>query len=155
MGNLLARLWQAAFGAAEFKIVFVGLNNAGKTTVVYRLSLGQVVATTPTIGSNVEEFTHGNVKFLVWDVGGQEALRSTWTTYYANARVCATPLPPSVTHGTCPRPPHPHPSLRQALVFVVDSTDRERIDLARDQFHIALADEVCLPSQHTRWGHGR
>ena len=88
MGNLLARLWQAAFGAAEFKIVFVGLNNAGKTTIVYRLSLGQVVATTPTVGSNVEEFTHGNVKFLVWDVGGQESLRDTWTTYYANARVC-------------------------------------------------------------------
>lgn len=145
MGNLLARLWQAAFGAAEFKIVFVGLNNAGKTTVVYRLSLGQVVATTPTIGSNVEEFTHGNVKFLVWDVGGQEALRSTWTTYYANARVCAL-LPSPLCH-TSRSPPHPN-HLRQALVFVVDSTDRERIDLARDQFHIALADEVCLPSWH-------
>lgn len=92
MGNLLARLWQAAFGAAECKIVFVGLDNAGKTTIVYRLSLGQVVATTPTIGSNVEEFTHGNVKFLVWDVGGQESLRDTWTTYYANARVCSPSL---------------------------------------------------------------
>ena len=105
MGNLLARLWQAAFGAAEFKIVFVGLNNAGKTTIVYRLSLGQVVATTPTIGSNVEEFTHGNVKFLVWDVGGQESLRDTWTTYYANARVCSTPPPPSDPQRSSPHTP--------------------------------------------------
>ena len=117
MGSLFAKLWQMAFGVPEFKLVFVGLNNAGKTTIVYRITLGQVVATTPTIGSNVEEFAHKNIKFLVWDVGGQDALRSTWTTYYANAK---------------------------ALVFVVDSTDRDRLDLARDQLHTALADDVCF-----------
>ena len=86
MGALFAKLWQLAFGSPEYKMVFVGLNNAGKTTIVYRITLGQVVATTPTIGSNVEEFTHKNIKFLVWDVGGQESLRSTWTTYFANTK---------------------------------------------------------------------
>lgn len=98
----MAKLWQLAFGVPEFKMVFVGLNNAGKTTIVYRITLGQVVATTPTIGSNVEEFTHKNLKFLVWDVGGQESLRNTWTTYFANTKA-----------STSTPPPPPPPSTRQ------------------------------------------
>ena len=54
----------------EFKILIVGLHNAGKTTILYKLSLGEVVVTSPTIGSNVEEVNHNNVKFQVWDLGG-------------------------------------------------------------------------------------
>lgn len=67
----------------EFKILIVGLHNAGKTTILYKLSLGEVVVTSPTIGSNVEQVDHNNVKFQVWDLGGQENLRSSWDTYYA------------------------------------------------------------------------
>ncbi|KAF9583922.1 ADP-ribosylation factor-like protein 5A, partial [Lunasporangiospora selenospora] len=50
----------------EVKIVIVGLDNAGKTTVLYKLLLNEVVVTTPTIGSNVEEITYKNIKFLMW-----------------------------------------------------------------------------------------
>ena len=51
--------------------------------------MNEVVVTTPTIGSNVEEVTYKNLRFLVWDVGGQDSLRSTWSTYYTNTKVCS------------------------------------------------------------------
>ncbi len=46
------------------------------------------MATTPTIGSNVEEIVYKNIHFLMWDIGGQESLRSSWSTYYVNTKVC-------------------------------------------------------------------
>ena len=68
----------------NFKIIILGMQNAGKTTILYRLSLGQLVKTTPTIGSNMEELQYENVKFQAWDLGGQESTRSVWDIYYMN-----------------------------------------------------------------------
>ena len=68
----------------NFKIIILGIQNAGKTTILYRLSIGQLVKTTPTIGSNVEEISYNNVKLQAWDLGGQESTRSIWNVYYAN-----------------------------------------------------------------------
>lgn len=50
----------------------------------------EVVHTSPTIGSNVEEIVVKNTHFLMWDIGGQESLRSSWNTYYSNTEVRAT-----------------------------------------------------------------
>lgn len=58
--------------------------------------------------------TYKNVKFSVWDVGGQDKIRPLWRHYYK---------------GT------------QALVFVVDSTDRERIDEAKQELYRILSDQ--------------
>jgi GTPase SAR1 family protein len=66
-----------------------------------------------TVGFNVETVTYKNVKFNVWDVGGQDKIRPLWRHYYT---------------GT------------QGLVFVVDSSDRERIDEARQELHRILSD---------------
>ena len=52
MGILFSRLWQA-FGEREARILVLGLDNAGKTTILYRLQVGTVVSTIPTIGFNV------------------------------------------------------------------------------------------------------
>ena len=79
----------------------LGLDNAGKTTVLYKLRLGEVVSTVPTIGFNVEEVNFKGLDLLVWDVGGQEKIRPLWRHYYQN------------TDG---------------VVFVVDSTDSYRLD---------------------------
>ena len=49
--------------------------------------MNEVVHTCPTIGSNVEEIVLRKTHFLMWDIGGQEALRSTWNTYYSNTEV--------------------------------------------------------------------
>ena len=69
---------------SNFKIIILGIQNAGKTTILYRLSLGQLVQTTPTIGSNVEEISYNNVKLQAWDLGGQESTRSVWDVYFVN-----------------------------------------------------------------------
>lgn len=49
--------------------------------------MNEVVHTFPTIGSNVEEIVLRKTHFLMWDIGGQEALRSTWNTYYSDTKV--------------------------------------------------------------------
>mmetsp|Transcript_5317 Transcript_5317/g.13449 ORF Transcript_5317/g.13449 Transcript_5317/m.13449 type:complete len:181 (+) Transcript_5317:26-568(+) len=100
MGLLLSKLWEKLFSKGNYKIIIIGLDNAGKTTTLYKLHLGEVVVTQPTIGSNVEEVAYKNTRFECWDLGGQESLRHSWVSYYANAH---------------------------AVVLVIDSTDRERM----------------------------
>lgn len=75
------------FISTEHKLVLVGLDNAGKTTILYQLLLGEAVHTRPTIGSNVEEIVWKNLRFVMWDLGGQQSLRSAWNTYYTNSEV--------------------------------------------------------------------
>lgn len=81
MGVAFSRLWNSLFGQQELKICILGLDNAGKTTLMYKMTLGSVVATAPTIGSNTEMFEYKNLKFMLWDVGGQTSLRSSWAQY--------------------------------------------------------------------------
>ncbi|CAI9553085.1 unnamed protein product [Staurois parvus] len=69
------------------RILMLGLDAAGKTTILYKLKLGQSVTTIPTVGFNVETVTYKNVKFNVWDVGGQDKIRPLWRHYlYRHAR---------------------------------------------------------------------
>jgi len=56
--------------------------------------MNEVVHTSPTIGSNVEEVRWKNIHFLMWDIGGQESLRSAWNTYYGGTEVSNTPFTP-------------------------------------------------------------
>ena len=74
MGSILSQMWAklSRFGRGDmqFKIIIVGMNNAGKTTILYKLALDEVIVTEPTIGSNVEEVQHRNLKLQVWDLGG-------------------------------------------------------------------------------------
>jgi len=88
------------------RIVMLGLDNGGKTTILYKLKMGEVVSTTPTIGFNVETVTRKNVTFSVWDVGGQDQIRGLWRHYFLNT---------------------------QAVIFVVDSNDPTRLREARDE----------------------
>lgn len=91
----------------------LGLDAAGKTSILYQLKLDHGIKSIPTVGFNVETVTHRNVKFSVWDVGGQDKIRPLWRHYYSG------------TH---------------ALIFVVDSTDRMRVQEARLELHRILND---------------
>ena len=65
----------------------------GKTTILYRLQVGEVVTTIPTIGFNVETVTYKNLKFQVWDLGGQTSIRPYWAWFlYACLEVGAISL---------------------------------------------------------------
>ncbi|XP_030309890.1 ADP-ribosylation factor-like protein 5A isoform X1 [Calypte anna] len=103
-----------SYVGSEHKVIIVGLDNAGKTTILYQFSMNEVVHTSPTIGSNVEEIVVNNTRFLMWDIGGQESLRSSWNTYYTNT---------------------------EFVIVVVDSTDRERISVTKEELYKMLAHE--------------
>ncbi|XP_073977120.1 ADP-ribosylation factor-like 5 [Rhodnius prolixus] len=113
MGLLLSKLW-SLFGNEEHKIVIVGLDNAGKTTILYQFLMNEVVTTSPTIGSNVEEVIWKNIHFIMWDLGGQQSLRAAWTTYYTNT---------------------------EFVILVIDSTDRERLSVTREELYRMLGHE--------------
>ena len=98
----------------KFKIILLGIQNAGKTTILYRLSIGQLVKTTPTIGSNVEEISYNNIKLQAWDLGGQESSRSVWDVYFTNT---------------------------DAIIYVIDTTD-ETFDDSKSQFYKLLKNET-------------
>jgi len=122
MGGFFAKAFEKIMGKQEMRILMVGLDAAGKTTILYKLKLGDVITTIPTIGFNVETVEYKNIEFTVWDIGGQHLIRPLWRHYY---------------QGT------------EAVIFVVDSNDRERIDggknenddNVRDQLHSMLADD--------------
>lgn len=126
MGGAFSKMWSKLFSKKEMRILMVGLDAAGKTTILFKLKLGDVVTTIPTVGFNVETVEYKNISFTVWDVGGQDKIRPLWRHYYQNT---------------------------QAIIFVVDSNDRERIDdsrdyenSAKDELHRMLAEDELANS---------
>lgn len=83
MGGQLSKVMGKIFGSKEMRLLMLGLDAAGKTTILYKLKLGQDVTTIPTVGFNVETVTYKNVKFNVWDVGGQDKIRPLWRHYFS------------------------------------------------------------------------
>lgn len=84
MGAALKKMFDNMFGTKEMRVVMLGLDAAGKTTILYKLHIGEVQSTVPTLGFNVEKVQYKNVQFTVWDVGGQEKLRPLWRHYFNN-----------------------------------------------------------------------
>lgn len=80
MGNLLSQIWNSITGhsSRDLRILMIGLDNAGKTTLLYKMRLGEVQNTIPTIGFNVETVEYKNLTLTVWDIGGQEKIRQLW-----------------------------------------------------------------------------
>lgn len=66
----------------DAKILLLGLDNAGKTTILKALAKEDIKTISPTKGFNVKVITLENVKFVVWDLGGQMAIRNHWENYY-------------------------------------------------------------------------
>jgi ADP-ribosylation factor protein 1 len=114
MGLSISKLLSGLFSRREMRILMVGLDAAGKTTILYKLKLGEIVTTIPTIGFNVENVEYKNIAFTVWDVGGQDKIRPLWRHYYQNT---------------------------QGIIFVIDSNDRERISEAREELQRMLNED--------------
>ncbi|XP_059393644.1 ADP-ribosylation factor 4-like [Carassius carassius] len=87
MGNYFSQIFSRLFPKKQIRLLMVGLDAAGKTTVLYKLKLGEVVTTIPTIGFNVETVEYKNISFTVWDVGGQTKIRGLWKYYYQYTEV--------------------------------------------------------------------
>lgn len=116
MGNALSRIIASLFGEKEIRILILGLDNAGKTSILYRLKEGTFHSTVPTIGFNAEQIEVGKLKAQVWDLGGQESIRPYWRSYYQE---------------------------QEAVIFVVDSCDVDRLAIAkRELMNIIEEDEL-------------
>ncbi|CAI5682420.1 ADP-ribosylation factor-like protein 4D [Oreochromis niloticus] len=96
-------------------VVVIGLDSAGKTSLLYRLKLREFVETSPTKGFNMEKIKvqigqskANTTTFQVWDVGGQEKLRPLWKSYTRRM---------------------------DGLVFVVDAAEMERMEEAKVELH--------------------
>jgi len=112
--GIFSKVFGKLVGKKDCRILMVGLDAAGKTTILYKLKLGEVVTTIPTIGFNVETVEYKNISFTVWDVGGQDKIRPLWRHYYQNT---------------------------QGIIFVVDCNDRERVGEAKDELNRMLSED--------------
>mmetsp|Transcript_14039 Transcript_14039/g.15514 ORF Transcript_14039/g.15514 Transcript_14039/m.15514 type:complete len:153 (-) Transcript_14039:14-472(-) len=98
----------------ESRLLMLGLDCAGKTTILYKLHLGEVVKSIPTIGFNVETVQYKKMKMVIWDVGGQDKIRPLWRHYYRNI---------------------------SAVIFVVDSADEARLPEAAGELAQLLSEK--------------
>lgn len=114
MGQWIAKHISSILPSRNVKMLLLGLDASGKTTILYKLKLGDLITSIPTIGFNVETVEYKNLKFTMWDVGGQDKLRPLWRHYFEGS---------------------------DGIVFVVDSNDRDRIGIARDELHKLLSSE--------------
>ncbi|BET02645.1 ADP-ribosylation factor-like protein [Nesidiocoris tenuis] len=98
----------------EMRILILGLDNAGKTTILKHLNHEDPTTISPTLGFNIKTIVYGDYKLNMWDVGGQKSLRSYWKNYFES------------TDG---------------IVWVVDSVDTRRLDDCRRELHALIEEE--------------
>ena len=116
MGLLISSFVENLFsGGTPKRVLVLGLDAAGKTTILYKLHVGETVHTIPTVGFNVENIKYKNVEFNCWDVGGQKKIRTLWYHYF---------------QGT------------DAVIYVIDSNDRERIDEAKEEMYSVMNNDL-------------
>eukprot|EP00927_Polykrikos_kofoidii_P000947 TRINITY_DN10352_c0_g1_i3.p1 TRINITY_DN10352_c0_g1~~TRINITY_DN10352_c0_g1_i3.p1 ORF type:complete len:366 (-),score=58.12 TRINITY_DN10352_c0_g1_i3:65-1162(-) len=105
--------WESAFGRSRPRILMTGIDAAGKTSLLYKIRLAEVVTTIPTIGFNVEIVDSEALRITCWDVGGKDKIRPLLRHYYQDV---------------------------SAVIFVVDSCDSDRMDDARDELKKMLSE---------------
>ena len=98
----------------EARILVLGLDNAGKTTILRALSDEDITHITPTQGFNIKSLIHEGFKLNVWDIGGQSTIRPYWRNYFDHT---------------------------DALVYVIDSADRRRITECSQELTTLLTEE--------------
>lgn len=99
----------------EMRVLFLGLDNAGKTTILKKLNGEDITSISPTLGFNIKSFGYKGYTLNVWDVGGQKTLRPYWRNYFEST---------------------------DAVVWVVDSSDGMRIEDCRNELNGLLKEDV-------------
>ena len=99
------------------RILMLGLDNAGNTTILKRFNGEDINSVSPTLGFNIKTLEHKGYNLNIWDVGGQKSLRSYWRNYF------------EITDG---------------LIWVVDSADKRRMHDCKSELHSLLREERLL-----------
>nr|XP_060613851.1 ADP-ribosylation factor-like protein 2 [Anolis sagrei ordinatus] len=98
----------------ELRLLMLGLDNAGKTTILKKFNGDEIDTISPTLGFNIKTLEHRDFKLNIWDVGGQKSLRSYWRNYFES------------TDG---------------LIWVVDSADHPRLEDCKRELQSLLVEE--------------
>ncbi|KAJ6263551.1 ADP-ribosylation factor-like protein 2 [Drechslerella dactyloides] len=114
---MLSILRKARLKDKEMRVLMLGLDNAGKTTIVKQIMQEDVNTVSPTLGFIIKTIEYQGYKLNIWDVGGQKTLRSYWRNYFEKT---------------------------DALIWVVDATDRLRLEDCREELHGLLLEEASL-----------
>eukprot|EP00164_Ancoracysta_twista_P001477 GFYU01001927.1.p2 GENE.GFYU01001927.1~~GFYU01001927.1.p2 ORF type:complete len:185 (-),score=46.30 GFYU01001927.1:86-640(-) len=116
MGIFKRLLGSLGIGKQQVRILCVGLDNSGKTTILKHLTpkKAEVTNVRPTVGFNVEEFTKGNLSFICYDMSGQGRYRNLWEAYYKDC---------------------------QGIIFVIDASEQIRMCVAKDELEALLRHE--------------
>eukprot|EP00759_Apiculatamorpha_spiralis_P040740 PhF_6_TR39618/c0_g1_i1/m.58699/K07944/ARL3; ADP-ribosylation factor-like protein 3 len=112
--GLLNMLRKMKKSDTEPRLLILGLDNSGKTSILRNLSDEDPMSTNPTQGFNVKTIARADYKINVWDIGGQKAIRAYWKNYFDETN---------------------------CLVYVVDSSDKFRMDEAGQELDELLQDE--------------
>eukprot|EP00937_MAST-01D_sp_MAST-1D-sp2_P002422 g2422.t1 len=99
--GLLTLLRKLKRAEKEARILVLGLDNSGKTTILKKLSEEDITHIMPTQGFNIKSLQHEGFKLNVWDIGGQKSIRPYWRNYYDQT---------------------------DALIYVIDSADNRRLE---------------------------
>ena len=119
MGLLISKIGSLLFRKKNVRILMIGLDNSGKTSILYQLKIGDLVNTTPTIGFNLETIKYKCLNISIWDIGGnsiiyENKVRQLWKHYYQN------------TDG---------------IIFVIDSNDKERFEQAKEALSLLISND--------------
>merc|ERR1711933_148488 len=112
--GLLSILKKMKKDEKEARILMLGLDNAGKTTILKKMSEEDISHIMPTQGFNIKSLVHEGFKLKVWDIGGHKTIRPYWSNYFESS---------------------------DALVYVVDSSDRRRLEESGSELRELLADD--------------
>ena len=93
------------------KVLFLGADGVGKSTLLYLLKFNEIISTIPTIGFNVEDIEYKDRKINIWDIGGGQKIRYLWKNYLIEAK---------------------------CIVFIINISDKERLDYYIETFNIFL-----------------
>merc|ERR1712050_813811 len=112
--GLLSILKKMKTNEKEARILMLGLDNAGKTTILKKLSEEDITHIMPTQGFNIKSLQHEGFKLNVWDIGGQKTIRPFWSNYFESS---------------------------DALVYVIDSSDKRRLEESGQELKELLAED--------------
>eukprot|EP01006_Ploeotia_vitrea_P016457 TRINITY_DN47136_c0_g1_i2.p1 TRINITY_DN47136_c0_g1~~TRINITY_DN47136_c0_g1_i2.p1 ORF type:complete len:204 (+),score=20.15 TRINITY_DN47136_c0_g1_i2:70-681(+) len=112
MGGTIGKIFKGVWGQKEdVRILQLGFDAAGKTTMLYKLKLGEVTTMVPTIGALVEQVQYKNLHFQAWDLGGRDRIRPLQRHYW---------------------------KATNAIIWVIDSSDVLRMPEVKDELHKIL-----------------
>ncbi|EFA83637.1 ARF-like protein [Heterostelium album PN500] len=98
----------------ELRLLMLGLDNAGKTTILKQFNGEDITTISPTLGFNIQTLIYKEYKLNIWDIGGQKTLRTYWRNYYEE---------------------------NDAVIWVIDSSDIRRIDDCKLELKSLLEEE--------------